>query len=113
MLAIDRYAFWGAVTVGLIALFYAGYLRVPAVLQAKYCKQNRRVIFLCATAACSLVVSVISDGVLTALQLSGELREAAIPLVSMAAEIACVGAVTLLIVDTLRRRVRTEALLRT
>jgi hypothetical protein len=113
VLAIDRYAFWGAIIVGLIALFYAGYIRVPAVLQAKYCRQNRRVIFLCAAAACSLVVSVVSDGVLTALQLSGELREAAIiPLVSMAAEIACVGAVSLLIIDTLCRRIRTEALLR-
>src|SRR5436305_6242716 len=98
VLAIDRFAFWGAVIVGLIALFYAGYLRVPAVLQANYCRQNRRVVFLSAAAACSLVVSVISDGVLTALQLSGELREVAIiPLVSMAAEIACVGAVNLLI----------------
>jgi|tagenome__1003787_1003787.scaffolds.fasta_scaffold20904438_2 hypothetical protein len=113
VLAIDRYAFWGAIIVGLIALFYAGYIRVPAVLQAKYCRQNRRVIFLCAAAACSLVVSVVSDGVLTALQLSGELREAAIiPLVSMAAEIACAGAVILLIIDTLRGRMRTEALLR-
>src|SRR3954451_248455 len=113
VLAIDRYGFWGAIIVGLIALFYAGYIRVPAVLQAKYCRQNRRVIFLCAAAACSLVVSVVSDGVLTALQLSGELREAAIiPLVSMAAEIACAGAVILLIIDTLRGRMRTEALLR-
>ncbi|MGB9370178.1 MAG: hypothetical protein WCE79_29635 [Xanthobacteraceae bacterium] len=113
VLAIDRFAFWASVIVGLIALFYAGYLRVPTVLQSDYCRRSRRVVFLCAIAAFSLIVSVISDGVLTALQLAGESREAAvIPLASMAAEFACVGTVTCLIIDTVRRAARTNALLR-
>lgn len=114
VLAIDRFAFWLSVIVGLSALFYIGYLRVPAVLRPDYCGQNRRAVFLCAVAAFSLIVSVISDGLLTALQLAGESREAAaIPLVSMVVEIACVGTVTCLIVDAVRRAARTNALLRT
>lgn len=113
VLAIDRFAFWLSVIVGLIALFSIGYLRVPAVLQTEYCRRSRRVVFLCAVAALSLIVSVISDGILTVLQLAGELREAAvIPLVSMAVEIASVGAVIFLIVDAIHRGGRTDSLLR-
>lgn len=114
VLAINRFAFWVSVIVGLTALFYAGYLRVPAIMQPGYCRQSRRAVFLCAVAAFSLTVSVACDGVLTALQLASELREAAIiPLASMVAEIACVGAVIFLIVDAIRRHGRTTALLRT
>jgi hypothetical protein len=114
VLAIDRFAFWLSVIAGLIALFYIGCLRVPAVLRPDYCRQNRRAVLLCSTAAVSLVVAVISDGLLTALRLGGELREdALVPLVSMAVEIACVGAVTYLIADATRRHSRTSALLGT
>jgi hypothetical protein len=49
-------------------------------------------------------VSVVSDGVLTALQLGMELRaEAAVPLLSMAVEIGCAGVVAGLILDARRR----------
>ncbi|MEJ0075088.1 MAG: hypothetical protein WDO17_06530 [Alphaproteobacteria bacterium] len=114
VLAIDRLAFWFSIIVGLIALFYIGCRRGSAVLQADDCRESRRAVFLCAVAGFSLVVSVISDGVLTALQFASESREAAaIPLLSMAVEIACAGAVTVLIFDAIRRAARTDALLRT
>ena len=114
VLAIDRFAFWLSVIVGLIALVCVGTLRVPVVLQPDYCRQSRRVVYLCAIAAFSLIFSVISDGVLTARQLGGELREAAaVPLVSMAVEIACAGALILLIGDAVRRAGCADTLLRT
>jgi len=48
---------------------------------------------LCGAAAAALVVSVISDAVLTALQLQGTdlSAEFLVPILSMAIEIACVG----------------------
>ena len=113
VLMIDRFAFWASVVSGSIALIYIGCLRVPAVLQAEYCKQSRRAAFLCAAAAFSLAVSVVSDGVLTALALTAQSREAAIiPLASMAAEIGCIGTVIFLIVEVIRRGGHTSALLR-
>lgn len=112
VLAVDRFAFWLSVVTGLIALFYIGTLRVPAMLQRDYCRQSRRAIFLCSVAAVSLVVSVLSDGVLTTLQFVGESREGGIvPLVSMAVEAACVGAVACLVVRAVRRASRTDAFL--
>ena len=113
VLAIDRFAFWLSVIAGLIALFRFAYLRIPEAPQPGYYRQSRRVVVLCAVAALSLVVSVVSDGVLTALQLTGEWREGAlIPLASMAVEIVCVAAVAFLIVDAIRRGGHIHALLR-
>jgi hypothetical protein len=55
---------------------------------------------------------VISDGVLTALRIGMELRaEAAIPVVSMAAEMACASVAVLLLLKARRRAASTEALL--
>ena len=55
---------------------------------------------------------MISDGVLTALTLGTEWRpEATIPLFSMVIEIACAGAVIVLILDAARRAGAMEALL--
>jgi len=114
VLTIDRYAFWLSVIVALSAVFYIGCLRVPAVLQPHYCRRSRHIVFLCAAAALSLVVSVISDGVLTGLQFTGESREGGVvPLVSMAAEIVCVAAVILLIAGAVRQMGHTGALART
>ena len=113
VLAIDRLAFWTSIIVGAAALACAGFLRVPPVLHPDYCRQTRRIVFLCTIAALSLLVSVISDGVLTVLQFTSELREAAVvPLLSMAAEIVCVSAVAFLIVDAIRRVGQTGALLK-
>ena len=74
VLAVDRFAFWLAAVVGIGALLYAGRHRIPGAAGPGYRRQLRRARLLCACAAASLSVSVISDGVLTALQLGTELR---------------------------------------
>ena len=104
VLAIDRLAFWLAVVIGIAALLYIGRQRIPGAFDPVYRSQLRRARLLCTCAAASLAVSVVSDGVLTALQLGMELRaEAAVPLLSMAVEIGCAGVVAGLILDAGRR----------
>ena len=112
VLTIDRFAFWLAAAVGIGALLYAGRHGVASAPGPEYRRQMRRARLLCGCAAASLAVSVISDGVLTALQLGTELRaEAAVPILSMVIEIACAGAVIALILDAARRAGAMEALL--
>jgi hypothetical protein len=67
------------------------------------------------TAAAALVVSVISDGVLTALQLPGrELSaEFLVPIVSIAIEIGCVGILVFHLRGIALRAPSTAALLKT
>jgi hypothetical protein len=111
VLTIDRFAFWLAAAVGIGALLYAGRHRVASAPGPEYRRQMRRARLLCGCAAASLAVSVISDGVLTALQLGTELRaESAVPIISMVIEIACAGAVIALILDAARRAGAMEAL---
>lgn len=113
VLSVDRFAFWLAVCIGLAGLVYVGRHRIPAVFHRGYRKQIRRAFLLCGCAMAALVVSVISDGVLTALQVGTELcLSSAVPIASMAVEIACAGTVIFLIVKTLRRAAATEALLK-
>ena len=110
VLTVDRFAFWLAAVVGIGALLYAGRRRIPG--GPGYRRQMRRARLLCGCAAASLAVSVISDGVLTALTLGTELRvESAVPIISMVIEIACAGAVIVLILDAARRAGAMEALL--
>lgn len=112
VLTVDRFAFWLAAIVGLGALLYAGRHRAPGAPGPEYRRQMRRARLLCGCAAASLAVSVISDGVLTALTLGTELRaELAVPIISMVIEIACAGAVIVLILDAARRAGAMEALL--
>ena len=104
VLAIDRFAFWLAAVIGIVALLYIGRQRIPGILDPGYRRQLRRARLLCACATASLAVAVISDGVLTALQLGMELRaEAAVPIISMAVEIACAVVVACLIRGARRR----------
>ncbi len=111
VISIDRCAFWLAAVIGTGALIYMG--RARAGLQAGHRRRLRRVFLLCACATGSLVVTVISDGVLTALQLGTGLGVGSvIPIITMAVEIACAGSVIFLILDTMRRAASTEALLR-
>jgi hypothetical protein len=113
VLAIDRVAFWLAVVIGIAALLYIGGKRIPGTLDPGYRRRLRRARLLCGCAAASLTVSVFSDGVLTALRLGTELRaEAAVPLLSMAVELACAGVVAFLILNASRRAGSIEALLR-
>ena len=112
---IDRYSFWLSLIVGLGGWAYIrsrgfrprSIRPIAGSFAASFC--------LCTTAAAALVVSVISDGVLTALQLRGtELSaEFLVPIVSMAIEIACVGILVFHIRGIALRAASTAALLKT
>ena len=112
---IDRYSFWLSIIVGLGGWAYIRSRRIPAAFHPAYRRQLRRFFLLCTTAAAALVVSVISDGVLTALQLPGrELSaEFLVPIVSMAIEIACAGILVFHIRGIALRAASTAALLKT
>ena len=74
-----------------------------------------RFFVLCCAAAAALIVSVISDGVLTALLLRGMELSAGllVPVFSMAIEIACVGILVFHIRGIRLRTASTAALLNT
>jgi hypothetical protein len=112
---IDRYAFWLAIIVGLGGWAYIRSRGIPAAFHPAYRRQLRRFFLLCTTAAAALVVSVISDGVLTALQLPGrELSaEFLVPIASMAFEIACAGILVFHLRGIALRAASTAALLKT
>ena len=111
--SIDRYAFWLAVIMSAGALASIVLHRSPAALHPRYRRPLGRAFLLCAAATGALVVSVISDGVLTALHIGTEFCALSlIPIASMVIEIACAGAVILLILDTTRRAASTAALLK-
>jgi hypothetical protein len=88
---------------------------IPAALHPAYRRQLRRFFLLCITPAAALVVSVISDGVLTALRLLGtELSaEFLVPIVLMVIEIACAGILVFHIRGIALRAASTVALLKT
>jgi hypothetical protein len=111
---IDRAAFWLSVIVGFCGWAYIRSRRIPTAFHPAYRRQLRRFFLLGSTAAAALVVSVISDGVLTALQLRGaELSaEFLVPIVSMAIEIACVGILVLHLRGVALRAASTAALLK-
>ena len=90
---IDRYAFLSSLVVGLGAWFYIRSRQIPSAFDPACRRQLRHFFLLCGAAAAALVVSVISDAVLTALQLQGTdlSAEFLVPILSMAIEIACVG----------------------
>jgi hypothetical protein len=113
VISIDRIAFWLAVALGAGALIAIARQRVPAAFHPRYRKPLRGAFLLCGCAAGALAVSVIGDGVLTALQVGTNLcAGAAVPLLSMAVELACAGVVIALILNTMRRASFTAALLK-
>jgi hypothetical protein len=93
VLSIDRYAFWTSIILGLAALAYIYTRKIPAALLPAYQQQLRWFFVLCGAAAAALVVSVVSDGVLTTLQLQGmdPSVEIWVAILTMAIEIACAG----------------------
>ena len=109
---IDRYAFWLSVIVGMMGLVYIGSRRTPAALYPAYQNQLRRFNLLCTAATGALIISVISDGVLTALRLpeTGLSADFLIPIFSMAIEIACAGILIFHIRSMTRRTASTAAL---
>jgi len=115
VVSIDRFSFWLSVVLGIGCFAYVlGNGNLQAFGPA-YRKQLARFILLCTTAAGALVISVISDGVLTALQLLGtELCTGSlVPIVSMAIEIACAGVLAFQIRGVAQRMTSTMALLKT
>jgi hypothetical protein len=113
--SIDRYAFWLAVLLAIGSWAYITGRHIPAVFNPRYRQQLRRSFLLCAAAGGLLVVSVISDGALTAFRLSGAEVCAGfiVPLVSMTIEIVCAGVLVFQIRAMLRRATSTAALLKT
>ena len=112
---IDRYAFWLAIVVGLGGWIYIRSREIPAALDPAYRRQLHRFVLLCSTAAAALLVSVISDAVLTALNLrgSGLSAQSLIPIFSMAIEIGCVGILVFHIRGVTQRAAFTAALSKT
>jgi len=112
---IDRYSFWLSVIVAIGGFAYINRNRVPQAFYPVYRKQLTRFFLLCTAATGALIISVISDGVLTALQLLGtELCTGfLVPIFSMAIEIACAGVLVFQICSVAQRMASTTALLRT
>ncbi len=111
---IDRYAFLLSVLVGLGGFIYICSREIPAAFHPVYRRQLHRFFLLCSVAAGALVVSVISDGVLTALRLRGAglSGTSLLPLFSMAIEIACVGILVFHIRGATLRAASTAALMK-
>ena len=113
---IDACAFWLSVIVGIAGCTYLVVRRVPpAALCAAHCSRLRHLLFLSAASAAALTVSVISDGVLTALRLVGRELSAdfLIPISSMAIEIVCAGMLIISVRSIVVRMAHTTALLKT
>jgi hypothetical protein len=113
--SIDRYAFWLSVIIGIGGWAYISGSRIPAAFHAGYRKQLRRFRWLCTAATGALVVSVISDALLTVLRLPGaELStESLLPISSIVIEVACAGVLVFQIRSITQRATSTAALLKT
>jgi hypothetical protein len=112
---VDRCSFWLSVIIGVGGWAYISGCRIPAAFSTGYRKQLRHFFFLCGAAVGALAVSVISDGVLTALRLAeAELSaEFLIPIFSIVIEVACAGALVFQIRSIAQRATSTAALLKT
>lgn len=112
--AIDRTAFWVAALAALAGCALIA-RRHGAAIDAAYRRQLRSFFLLCLAATGALAVSVIGDGVLTALRLGAmEIpTHAAIPLVSMALEIAAAAGLAVLVCRAARRAAAAAAFLET
>ncbi len=111
--SIDRYAFWLSVIIGIAGFAYitGNYLRQGFYLAHR--RQTARFFILSTAATTALIISVISDGVLTALQLLGTgLRVGVlVPLGTMAIEVACAGMLIVLLRGIAQRAAYATALL--
>jgi hypothetical protein len=114
VLAIDRYAFWLSVFTAIAGWAYISSRAMPVVVHARYRRQLRRAWLLCAAATVCLVVSVISDGVLTAIQLGGsDLCAGSLPpILSMLVEVAAIGVLAVEIARMAARAASTAALMK-
>jgi hypothetical protein len=92
VLLIDRYAFWASVILGIAGFVYMAGRRTPLTFHRAFDKHLRRFSLLSTVATGTLVVSVISDALLTGFQLREAIlcAQSLIPILSMAFEVACV-----------------------
>ena len=111
--SIDRYAFWLSVITGIGCWAYICGRRIPAEFHAGYRQQLRRFRWLCTAATGALIVSVISDALLTALRLPGvEISaESLLAIFSIVIEVACAGVLVFQIRGITQRATSTAALL--
>jgi hypothetical protein len=112
VLLIDRYAFWTSVILAVAGFAYMVARRIPPALHRARDRHLRHVSLLCTIAAAALVVSVISDGLLTTFWLrDAPLRAGSlVPIFSMALEVACVGVLAWQIRTITRRAASARAL---
>jgi hypothetical protein len=91
--SMDRYSFWLSAIVGTCSFAYVVGRPIPTLVDARCRRQLRCVLVSCFAVIAPLVVSVISDGVLTTIRLAGaELCAwSLVPVGTMVIEIACVG----------------------
>lgn len=110
--SIDGYAFLAAVVIGIVGSTYVSGCRIPSRFQPEYCRQIHRFRQFCAVATGALVLSVMSDAVLTTIRLLGTEASAAffIPILTIAFEIAAAGVLIALIRDLARRTTSMAAL---
>jgi hypothetical protein len=112
---IDACAFWLSVIVAIAACTYLVVRRTPpAALCAVHCSKLRHLLVLSAVSAAALSVSVIGDGILTALRLVGRELSAdfLIPISSMLIEIVCAGILIHSVRTIVARLAHTTALLK-
>jgi hypothetical protein len=95
VVVVDAYAFRVSLFIGLAGFAYIS--AVPAALHSHTRTRLRWFCLICAAATVALAISIASDGVLTALRMVGTDLSlvTAIPIASMAAEIACAAALAL------------------
>jgi hypothetical protein len=110
--SIDGYSFWFSVIIGIGGFAYITSRRISPVLDEGYRKQLRFSFILCLVATASLSVSVVSDGVLTALQLRGTefCAGSLVPILTMAIEVGGIGILAFQIRHMMRRVTSTAAL---
>jgi hypothetical protein len=104
-----------SVVIGLGGWIYIWSRQIPAAFDPAYLRQLRRFFPLCGAAAAALVVSVISDAVLTGLQLTGTgpAAEFLVPILSIAIELVCVSILIFRIRGVALRAACTAALTQT
>jgi hypothetical protein len=113
---IDACAFWLSAIFAIAGCTYLVVRRAPpAALCAAHCSRLRHLLFLSAVSAAALSVSVIGDGVLTALRLVGRefSAEFLIPISSMVIELVCAGILIFSVRNIVVRMAHTTALLET
>ena len=113
---IDACAFYASVILGIAGCAYLVVRRAPpTALCAAHCSRLRHLLFVSAVSAAALTVSVIGDGVLTALRVVGRefTVEFMVPISSIAVEIVCAGILIFSVRSIVVRMVHTAALLKT